>query len=114
MVDTEMYWRPSSEDSLLGLGSIGGARSNSGSSNSANSGPHLTSSGEQQPFEPMDYARLSPSALDPASFSAQFVTPRFAMPQNQDYGGYGVAVADPAMCVFLPLPTLVCGNADHG
>ncbi|KAI5477837.1 GATA transcription factor [Pseudohyphozyma bogoriensis] len=98
----EMYWRQQSEDDKVGLGSTG-ARSNSGSSAGGGAG------GQQQMdgggggagggFDPMEYARLSPSALDPSAFSGQFVTPRFAAQGGGGYGpagGYGsVAVAEP-------------------
>ncbi|KAL8277730.1 hypothetical protein RQP46_009852 [Phenoliferia psychrophenolica] len=48
--------------------------------------------GSALPFDPMDHARLSPSALDPASFSSSFVMPRFAVNGS---GNYGYAVAEP-------------------
>ncbi|GJN94652.1 hypothetical protein Rhopal_007735-T1 [Rhodotorula paludigena] len=46
-------------------------------------------------FDPMEHARLSPSAFDPNSFSRQFIVPRFASGGPSDPFGLGVGIADP-------------------
>ncbi|GAA6009927.1 hypothetical protein JCM10207_002160 [Rhodosporidiobolus poonsookiae] len=44
-------------------------------------------------FDPLDNARLSPSAFDPSNFNKQFVLPRFA--SGGDPFGLGVGITDP-------------------
>ncbi|GAA6055671.1 hypothetical protein JCM3770_003404 [Rhodotorula araucariae] len=46
-------------------------------------------------FDPMEHARLSPSAFDPNSFSRQFIVPRFASGGPSDPFGLGVGITDP-------------------
>ncbi|GAA5935807.1 uncharacterized protein JCM15063_001810 [Sporobolomyces koalae] len=45
-------------------------------------------------FNPMENARLSPSAFDPNSFSGQFMMPRFATGGQNDPFGLGVGVME--------------------
>ncbi|GAA5898065.1 uncharacterized protein JCM6883_000912 [Sporobolomyces salmoneus] len=45
-------------------------------------------------FNPMENARLSPSAFDPTNFSGQFILPRFASGGQNDPFGMGVSVMD--------------------
>ncbi|BGP21026.1 hypothetical protein JCM10213_003208 [Rhodosporidiobolus nylandii] len=45
-------------------------------------------------FDPLDHARLSPSAFDPNNFSRQFAMPRFASGGPSDPFGFGVGVVD--------------------
>lgn len=45
-------------------------------------------------FNPMENARLSPSAFDPTNFSGQFILPRFASGGQNDPFGMGVGVMD--------------------
>lgn len=54
-------------------------------------------------FQPMDHARLSPSAFDPSNFSSQFVMPRFASGPSDPFG-FGVGVMDPPTFVFRLFP----------
>lgn len=61
--------------------STSGSRSNSGTGYST--------------FDPMDHARLSPSAFDPNSFSRQFTLPKFVSGGPSDPFGLGVGVTDP-------------------
>ncbi|BGO96217.1 hypothetical protein NBRC10512_002140 [Rhodotorula toruloides] len=46
-------------------------------------------------FDPMDHARLSPSAFDPSNFSRQFTMPKFASGGPSDPFGLGVGITDP-------------------
>ncbi|GAA5981790.1 hypothetical protein JCM11641_007425 [Rhodosporidiobolus odoratus] len=58
-------------------------------------------------FDPLDHARLSPSAFDPNTFSNQFAMPRFASGGASDPFGFGVGVADPLFSGnngFSPMP----------
>lgn len=50
--------------------------------------------GDYGGFNPMENARLSPSAFDPNNFSSQFVLPRFASGGQNDPFGMGVSVTD--------------------
>ncbi|GAA5831680.1 hypothetical protein JCM11251_000792 [Rhodosporidiobolus azoricus] len=55
-------------------------------------------------FDPLDNARLSPSAFDP---NLQFVMPRFASGGTSDPFGFGVGVADPpssSRAIASPMP----------
>lgn len=52
------------------------------------------SHGEYSGFNPMENARLSPSAFDPSNFSGQFILPRFASGGQNDPFGMGVSVMD--------------------
>jgi hypothetical protein len=52
--------------------------------------------GGSSPFDPMLHARLSPAALDPNSFSAQFILPRFAAGGAAAPGGYARTIVEPS------------------
>lgn len=57
-------------------------------------------------FDPMDHARLSPSAFDPSTFSRQFTLPKFASGGPSDPFGLGVGVTDPPSgCVYFSPPS---------
>lgn len=79
---TDMYWRIQSanEDMRLGF-SMSGLPSATGTTNS--------------PFDSMQHARLSPSILDPNSFSSNFILPRFAAGGPGGAFGYDLAIAEP-------------------
>lgn len=86
---SDSYWRmPSPSDGYSASTPSAGVYASSSSGASA------------APFDPMDHARLSPSALDPSAFSSNFIMPRFAASGNgPNFGGF--AVAEPERCVPL-------------
>ncbi|GAA6005423.1 hypothetical protein JCM11491_003637 [Sporobolomyces phaffii] len=62
--------------------------------NSSNGRSNGQSQGDYSGFNPMENARLSPSAFDPNNFSGQFILPRFASGGQNDPFGMGVGVMD--------------------
>ncbi|GAA6035491.1 hypothetical protein JCM8097_000278 [Rhodosporidiobolus ruineniae] len=62
------------------------------STTGANSG--FTGRSAYSTFDPLDHARLSPSAFDPTAFSRQFVMPRFASGGPSDPFNLGLGVVD--------------------
>ncbi|GAA5872699.1 hypothetical protein JCM3774_005033 [Rhodotorula dairenensis] len=95
--------RTVSEEVQHALGaSLGYAGSNVAGTSSA--GRSSTGAGYST-FDPMDHARLSPSAFDPSTFSRQFTLPKFASGGPSDPFGLGVGVTDPPSgSGFSPLP----------
>lgn len=81
----------------LGYAAAAGSNVAGTSSGGRSSGPGYST------FDPMDHARLSPSAFDPSTFSRQFTLPKFASGGPSDPFGLGVGVTDPPSgCVPLP------------
>lgn len=99
--------------SVNGHGSSSSSRGGAGAGGGAGPGPSAASSSagagqsgraSYSGFDPMEHARLSPSAFDPSSFSRQFIVPRFASGGPSDPFGLGVGITDPPSgCVPLSL-----------
>ncbi|KAK4700966.1 hypothetical protein P7C70_g5272, partial [Phenoliferia sp. Uapishka_3] len=78
---SDSYWRmPSPSDGL------------SGSASNSGSGLFSSAGASGSPFDALQHARLSPSALDPNSFSSNFIMPKFAANNGSSFG---FAVAEP-------------------
>jgi hypothetical protein len=69
-------------------------RSAYGNGNGSNGRNAVQNQQDYSGFNPMENARLSPSAFDPNNFSSQFVLPRFASGGQNDPFGMGVSVMD--------------------
>ncbi|GAA5988507.1 hypothetical protein JCM10908_003594 [Rhodotorula pacifica] len=88
----------------LGYGAHAGNAAGSNVAGTSSGGRNSHSAGYST-FDPMDHARLSPSAFDPSTFSRQFTLPKFVSGGPSDPFGLGVGVTDPPSgSGFSPLP----------
>ncbi|GAA5957348.1 hypothetical protein JCM8115_006964 [Rhodotorula mucilaginosa] len=97
--------RTVSEEVQHALGASLGYAAAAGSNVAGTSSGGRSSGAAYSTFDPMDHARLSPSAFDPSTFSRQFTLPKFASGGPSDPFGLGVGVTDPPSgSGFSPLP----------
>ena len=95
--------RTVSEEVQHALGASLGYAGAAGSNVAGTSSGGRNSGAAYSTFDPMDHARLSPSAFDPSTFSRQFTLPKFASGGPSDPFGLGVGVTDPPSgYVFIP------------